>query len=96
MLDESWPKFLAKAGMGGIAIFLVYQLSVTISGHVSDTHALMLAHVRDVQAQTAASDLVMRQLVNVTVQQCVNAASDRAERDACFLAVLQAPTRDPR
>lgn len=96
VIDESWIKFLAKLGMGGIAAFLVYQLSVGVQQNVATTAGLMTRHVADADRNEAQFDELLRTLLNVMVQQCVNAASTEAKRDACFQAIENPPVRIPR
>lgn len=81
-----------KIGYAGIAGFLIYIGAVVLRGDVSEIRAGLALH-------TVASEKVektMNSLVNVTVQQCVNAATTPAKRDACFVALTFAPVRDPR
>lgn len=95
-IDESWMKFLAKMGMGGIAVFLVYQMSVKVEQNVTETNQAIKTHVAASIEQEHVSDRIMRTLLNVTVQQCVNAALTIPKRDACFEALTSAPVRNPR
>lgn len=96
VIDESWVKFLAKLGMGGIAAFLVYQMSVGVQQNVATTAVLMEAHVASAVKQEEQFDKLLRTLLNVTVQQCVNAANSETKRDACFQAIEQPPSRYSR
>lgn len=96
VIDESWPKFLAKAGMGGIAVFLVYQLSVGVQKDVQETSVALREHVQMTGVASSVERNLLNALVNISIQQCVNVSTTPAKRDACFTALTQAPVRDPR
>lgn len=89
---ESWKPFLEKAGLAGIALFLVYILTTDLRIDVADIKSGMALHV----SSTEKTEETLKSLVNVTVQQCVNAAATGPKRDACFTAITFAPVRDPR
>jgi phosphomevalonate kinase len=86
ILDVSWAKFMARMGMSGIAIFLIYQLTMGMQANVATTANLVQQHAEESKRNEDDFDRLLRTLLNVTVQQCVNAASTEAKRDACFQA----------
>lgn len=87
VLDESWGKFVAKIGLGGIAVFLVWQLAGEIKTNTAQTSMTVLAHTEQTKAQNQDRDRILQMMANVLVQQCVNAASTKDKRDACFEAI---------
>lgn len=102
-IDESWNKFLAKLGVGGIAAFLVYQLSMNMQANVERTAVAVQAtalalteHVKQTDRAMDQNDRILRMLLNVNVQQCINATTVASKRDACFISINNAPVRDPR
>lgn len=92
MLQESWPKVLAKVGaVGAIALYLVWLLGGEVKSSVARTEALMSQHAGDTVYMRDA----LKVLVNVNLQNCVNqAGANSARQQACFDALYMAP--DPR
>jgi hypothetical protein len=91
-IADSWVPFLTKSGLAGLAFFLVYILTGDMRVDVASIKAELALHAAD----AAKTEKTLESLVNVTVQQCVNAAPTTAKRDACFVAMTFAPVRDPR
>lgn len=90
-----WSILLMKAekiGYAGIAGFLIYMGAMVMRGDVSDIKSQVALHM----ASSQKTEKTLESLVNVTVQQCVNAANTEAKRTACFTAVTFAPVRDPK
>jgi hypothetical protein len=82
-LEESWIKFFTKAGVTAmIAIWLVYIMSDELRRTTQDTNRMVREHV--VVAAPVAP--MINSLVNVMIQNCVNTATSRDQRDACFSA----------
>lgn len=83
---------LKAGGFAGLAIFLVYMLTTDLRVDVAGIKAGLALH----SASSEKTERTLNSLVNVTVQQCVNAATTPAKRDACFVALTFAPVRDPK
>lgn len=89
-MSESWLKVITKVGVpSAIAIYLVVQLGGEIKSAVADTRALMQRHVE----ATAPMLETQRAILNVAVQQCVNAAATEPKRDLCFAAQWSGPAK---
>jgi hypothetical protein len=96
---ESWAKAIVKLGVGSsIALYAVWVLSHLLTGDVKATRAVVEStrlvvdqHVRTTERLLATQTV----LINLTLQQCSNAAATRAERDACFAALVAPPPTVP-
>lgn len=97
MFSEPWLKLLAKVGTwAALAMFLVYRIDQKYSGDLEATRKAATASQATLEQHSAQMiPLVtsMQQLVNIQLQQCVNAADDFVKRDRCFQAMYTAPTR---
>lgn len=88
VVDESWIKVLAKFGLGGgLAAFLVWQLAGDIKTNTTQTNAAISLHVTETKTQSYEHTRILQGLLNVAIQQCVNATTVPAKRDACFDAI---------
>lgn len=90
-----WTALIYKAekiGYAGLAAFLVYVGATVLTSDVSAIKAQLALHTADSDEMKGK----LTSLVNVTVQQCVNASTTEAKRTACFTALTFAPVRDPR
>ncbi len=101
VIDESWIKVLTKFGLGGgLAAFLVWQLAGDIKTNTTQTHAALALHAQETKTQNIERDRILQGLLNVAIQQCVNATTVPAKRDACFDAINKGvwvrEPRDPR
>jgi len=101
-IEDTWAKLVTKYGLtAGIALFLVYFLTVDIKQELKGVTAATVANLAAIQALSASQsahsresvslETALRSLVSVTVQNCVNNAPDRAKIDACFAAMSTAP-----
>ena len=95
-----WTTLIYKAekiGYAGIAAFLIYIGAMVLTNDVSDIKGNLGSHLTESKSDSEAIKKTLTSLVNVTVQQCVNAAYPSVpKRDACFTALTFAPVRDPR
>lgn len=98
VFDESWFKVLTKFGLGGgMAAYLVWQLAGDIKSNTMQTNAAMVQHVADTRTQNLERDRILQGLLNVAIQQCVNASTTPVKRDACFDAINKGVwVREPR
>jgi hypothetical protein len=98
VIDESWVKVFTKFGLGGgLAAFLVWQLAGDIKTNTTQTNATIQRHVDETKAQNSDRDRILQIMANVLVQQCVNAATNKEKRDACFDAINRGVwVREPR
>lgn len=98
-IADSWMPVLTKTGLAGIAVFLVWALQGAIRSDVTEIKTDLKAHMlaSDERDKTSNErDAVLKSILNITVQQCVNSAATQGKRDACFVAVSFAPIRDPK
>ena len=64
-IDESWNKFFAKVGVGGIAAFLVYQMTINMQQTIQTTASALTTHVAQTDRAIQQTDQVLRMLLNV-------------------------------
>jgi hypothetical protein len=88
--------FALKAGAAAvIALFLVYRLSFKVEDVVADTNAKVGVHAEMTAGYQVNVTNALNSLVNISVQNCVNAAATRDERAACVRAMTTRPVLRP-
>lgn len=88
---ETWLKVATKLGVqSAIAGYLVYNIVI----HTQATGDETLKLVREHAVMGVVLSGSVQQLVNVSLQNCVNTAGkDEAKRDRCFASLFSPPQR---
>lgn len=94
-MNESWAKLVTKVGIpSAIAVFLVYQLSTRLDGvitKIADDAAAARGGIEQHVMQMNQNSFNTQVLINLNLQQCVNASNTVAERAECFRALYEPP-----
>lgn len=101
---EKVSKFVKDVGLpGAIALYVLYQAygGQQMEAREASRAALALAqktHDTLVQHAQASATLgaMQQQIVNLSLQECVNAARNEGARQACFDALYRQPRRGER
>ena len=96
---DAWMPALQKTGFVGLTFLLVWVLLSSLRSDVTEIKAVLAAHVVSTAEREKSDgdrDKLLKSVVSVITQQCVNAAQTTAKVDACFMAVNFDPVRNPK